>query len=70
MLTVVGGEGGMAVLIDIATSLIAKKLRRDAKLYSYVDDFALAVRSYVPPEDESFDKDGLSFGKPPIVMTQ
>ncbi|PVH73938.1 hypothetical protein DL98DRAFT_594537 [Cadophora sp. DSE1049] len=69
-----GGEGGMALVVDFATSMIAEIVRREVKVVEYVQAFMLDVRSYIPPEeatpeDEPYNKDGLLFGNPPILLT-
>lgn len=71
---VYGGAGGMAVVIHFATPIIEQKIRRSTKLSEYVDWFALAVRSYVPPEqmtqeEKDGDVGGLEFGNPPIMFS-
>jgi hypothetical protein len=75
VLIAIGGAGGMAVVIDLATVMIEGMLRRSTKLSEFVDAFILEVRKYVPPEqmteeEKACDVGGLQFGNPPIMFTQ
>jgi hypothetical protein len=68
-----GGEGGMAVVIDCLTSIIAKMV--DPKmLMEYVQACELKLWEYIPKRgrtpDRDFNEKGLAFGTPEILITQ
>lgn len=60
VLIAAGGEGGMALVVDFATSMIATIVRREVKVMEYVQAFILAVRSYIPPEEATPEDSALN----------